>query len=152
MEATGDGSSPNPPDGLDAGQDLSRLLSKVLRIDVDHEDKGKHYRVPADNPFVATPKARPETWAYGFRNPWQMSFDRVTGELWVGDVGWELWEMVYRVERGGNYGWSVMEGPQSIKPAGRLEPAPASTPGLGSADISRYGFLFFRSASLGGLG
>ena len=59
--------------------------------------------------------ARPEVWAYGFRNPWRMSFDRQTGELFVGDVGWELWESVHRVESGGNYGWSAMEGPQPIK-------------------------------------
>ena len=51
-----------------------------------------------------------------------MSFDRQTGELWVGDVGWELWEMVYRIDRGGNYGWSVMEGPQPVRPS--------SSPGL----------------------
>src|SRR5207247_867112 len=51
------------------------LLSSVLRIDVDHEDDGKAYRVPPDNPFVSTPGARPEVWAYGFRNPWRMSFD-----------------------------------------------------------------------------
>ena len=61
-------------------------------------------------------EARPEVWAYGFRNPWRMSFDRQTGELFVGDVGWELWEMVHRVEKGGNYGWAAMEGPQPIKP------------------------------------
>ena len=63
--------------------------------------------------------ARPEVWAYGFRNPWRMSFDRATGDLWVGDVGWELWEMVYHVKRGGNYGWSVMEGRQPVRPEGR---------------------------------
>src|SRR5262249_43020086 len=74
--STGDGTSPNPPDALDTGQDLSDLLSSILRIDVDRADKGKPYAVPPDNPFLKTPKARPEIWAYGFRNPWRMSFDR----------------------------------------------------------------------------
>jgi putative heme-binding domain-containing protein len=126
--STGDGSSPNPPDALDTGQDLTDLLSSILRIDVDHADKGKAYRVPPDNPFLTTPKARPEIWAYGFRNPWQMSFDRATGDLWVGDVGWELWEMAYKVERGGNYGWPVMEGPQPVKPQGKHGPTPILPP------------------------
>ena len=76
---------------------------------------GKNYAVPKDNPFVDTPNFRPEIWCYGLRNPWKMSFDRATGELWVGDIGWELWEMVHRVERGANYGWSVMEGPQPVR-------------------------------------
>jgi putative heme-binding domain-containing protein len=69
------------------------------------------------------PGARPEVWAYGFRNPWRMSFDRQTGELFVGDVGWELWEMVHRIERGGNYGWAAMEGPQPIK-SDQIGPTP----------------------------
>ncbi len=69
-------------------------------------------------------------WAYGFRNPWRMSFDRATGDLWVGDVGWELWEMVYRVKKGGNYGWSIMEGPQPVKPEGKRGPTPISPPNL----------------------
>jgi putative heme-binding domain-containing protein len=128
--STGDGTDPNPPDRLDTGQDLSDLLSSVLRIDVDHEDPGKAYAVPSDNPFVSTPNARPEIWAYGFRNPWRMSFDRPTGDLWVGDVGWELWEMVYRVKKGGNYGWSVMEGPQPVKAEGKRGPTPILPPNL----------------------
>jgi putative heme-binding domain-containing protein len=128
--STGDGSSPNPPDARDTGQDISDLLSSVLRIDVDHQDAGRAYAVPPDNPFVKTPGARPEVWAYGFRNPWRMSFDRATGDLWVGDVGWELWEMIYRVKRGGNYGWAVMEGPQPVKPEGRRGPTPISPPNL----------------------
>jgi uncharacterized repeat protein (TIGR03806 family) len=128
--STGDGSSPNPPDALDTGQDISDLLSSILRIDVDHEDPGKAYAVPKDNPFVKTPGARPEVWAYGFRNPWRMSFDRATGDLWVGDVGWELWEMVYRVQAGGNYGWSVMEGPQPVRPNSRHGPTPILPPAL----------------------
>jgi putative heme-binding domain-containing protein len=126
--STGDGSNPNPPDRHNTGQDLSDLLSSVLRIDVDRADKGRPYAVPPDNPFVKTPNARPEVWAYGFRNPWRMSFDRATGELWVGDVGWELWEMVYRVKKGGNYGWPVMEGPQPVKPEGKRGPTPILPP------------------------
>jgi putative heme-binding domain-containing protein len=126
--STGDAADPNPPDRLDTGQDVSDLLSSILRIDVDHEEGGKPYRVPPDNPFVKTAKARPEIWAYGFRNPWKMSFDRKTGELWVGDVGWELWEMVYRIQRGGNYGWSVMEGRQPVRPNSRRGPTPILPP------------------------
>jgi len=113
--STGDAANPNPPDRHDTGQDISDLLSSVLRIDVNRKDAGLNYAVPPDNPFVGMPKARPEVWAYGFRNPWRMSFDRLTGELFVGDVGWELWELVHRVEKGGNYGWAAMEGPQPIK-------------------------------------
>src|SRR4029079_11329337 len=108
--STGDGAGPNPPDPLKTGQDVSDLLSSVLRIDVDRPAGGKPCRVPDDNPLVNTAGARPEIWAYGFRNPWRMSFDSTTGALWVGDVGWELWEMIYSVERGGNYGWRVTEG------------------------------------------
>lgn len=120
--STGDGSGPNPPDAHNTGQDISDLLSSILRIDVDHpgEPRGVsprvNYSIPKDNPFVALKGARPEVWAYGFRNPWRMSFDTKTGELFVGDVGWELWESVHRVEKGGNYGWSAMEGPQPVKP------------------------------------
>lgn len=126
--STGDAASPNPPDPLNTGQDCSDLLSSVLRIDVDHKDDGKNYAVPKDNPFVGMKNVRPEIWAYGFRNPWRMGFDRKTGDLWVGDVGWELWEMVHKVEKGGNYGWSIMEGPQPIKPAQKIGPTPIRRP------------------------
>src|SRR5439155_4018115 len=98
--STGDAANPNPPDPLNTGQDISDLLSSILRIDVDHKDAGKNYAVPKDNPFIKMKGARPEVWAYGFRNPWRMGFDRQTGELFVGDVGWELWESVHRVEKG----------------------------------------------------
>jgi putative heme-binding domain-containing protein len=125
--STGDAASPNPPDPLKTGQDITDHLSSILRIDVDHKDAGKNYAVPKDNPFVALPGARPEIWSYGFRNPWRMSFDRQTGELLVGDVGWELWELVYRIEKGGNYGWSAMEGPQPIN-ADQEGPTPILPP------------------------
>jgi uncharacterized repeat protein (TIGR03806 family) len=128
--STGDAASPAPPDSKRTGQDISDLLSSILRINVDHVDPGRNYRVPSDNPFVSLPGARPEVWAYGLRNPWRMSFDRKTGDLWVGDVGWELWEMLNRVERGGNYGWSVMEGRQPANPGWPRGPTPILPPTL----------------------
>src|SRR6185312_14204403 len=73
-------------------------------------------------------RARPEVWAYGFRNPWRMSFDQHTGALWVGDVGWELWEMIDRVERGGNYGWSIVEGHQPVLADAKRGPTPILPP------------------------
>ncbi|MEX0641180.1 MAG: PQQ-dependent sugar dehydrogenase [Pirellulales bacterium] len=126
--STGDAAPANPPDTLKTGQDIGDLLSSILRIDVDHADEGKNYRIPPDNPFVGLKRARGEVFAYGLRNPWRMSFDRKTGDLWVGDVGWELWEMLYRVERGGNYGWAVMEGRQSTHPEWPRGPTPILPP------------------------
>ncbi len=126
--STGDARGPNPPDPLNTGQDISDLSSSILRIDVDHKDPGKNYSIPKDNPFVDLKGARPEVWAYGLRNPWRMSFDRKTGNLWVGDVGWELWEMVHKIEKGGNYGWSITEGRQSIKPNQTPGPTPIRPP------------------------
>jgi uncharacterized repeat protein (TIGR03806 family) len=122
--STGDGSSPSPPDSKSTGQDNSDLLASILRIDVDHPGATNAYSIPVDNPFVDAIGSRPEIWAYGFRNPWRMNFDAETGWLWLGDVGWEMWEMIHRVERGGNYGWSIVEGPQSV----RSEVIPGPTP------------------------
>ena len=82
---SGDGTS--DCDEWEAGQDLTRLLAKLLRLDVDRPAEGRLYGIPADNPFLQTAGARAETWAYGFRNPWRMTMDRVTGELWVGENG-----------------------------------------------------------------
>lgn len=126
--STGDGASPSPPDPYDTGQSLDDLKSAILRIDVDRADEGRPYGIPEDNPFVGLEGARPEIWAYGLRNPWKMNFDRVTGDLWLGDVGWESWEMVQRVERGGNHGWSVMEGPLPIRSDIEQGPTPILPP------------------------
>lgn len=126
--STGDGGPANPPDPLKSGQDVSNLLSCILRIDVDHADGDQNYSIPADNPFVDLAGARGEIWAYGLRNPWRMSFDRETGDLWVGDVGWEMWEMLYHVKRGGNYGWAVLEGRQAINPEWPRGPTPILPP------------------------
>jgi uncharacterized repeat protein (TIGR03806 family) len=86
------------------------MTAKVLRIDVHHPDAGRQYSVPQDNPFLATPGARPETWAYGLRNPWRMTVDHQTGHIWVGNNGQDLWEQAYLVRKGDNFGWSVLEG------------------------------------------
>ncbi len=126
--STGDGTPPSPPDALNTGQDISDLLSAILRIDVDDTVGDKNYGIPADNPFLNLEGARPEVWAYGFRNPWRMSFDRKSGDLWVGDVGWEKKEMIYKVRRGGNYGWSVTEGSQPVKPNNPRGPTPILAP------------------------
>lgn len=118
--SAGDSGDATPPDALGTGQSIDDLLASVLRIDVDRRpeptvegEPARPYSIPADNPFVDVPGARGEVWAYGLRNPWRMCFDDA-GRLWVADVGWELWEMIYLVERGGNYGWSIMEGPQPV--------------------------------------
>lgn len=126
--STGDGGPPFPPDPLESGQDLTNVRSSILRIDVDRTSGDKPYAIPANNPFVDLDGARGEVWAYGFRNPWRMSFDPATKALWVGDVGWELWEMVYRVQRGGNYGWSLVEGPQPVYDERTRGPTPILPP------------------------
>jgi glucose/arabinose dehydrogenase len=99
----GDGGKAGDP--FKNGQNTSSLLGKILRLDVN---KGEPYSIPADNPFGN------EVWAYGLRNPWRISFDHVTGDLWIGDVGQNQWEEVDYLPRswgsGANFGWSVMEG------------------------------------------
>lgn len=92
------------------GQDLRTLLGKILRLDVDRQDAGLPYAIPADNPFRGRLDAKPEIWAWGFREPWRFSFDRETGDLWVGDVGQDRVEEVAIVRRGENHGWNVFEG------------------------------------------
>lgn len=126
--STGDAEDPSPPDKLRTGQDVSDLLSSILRIDVRRREGGRPYAIPADNPFVGVARARPEIWCYGLRNPWRMSFDRKTGLLWLGDVGWERWELVFCAERGANFGWSVMEGPDVCLPEARRGPTPIVPP------------------------
>jgi glucose/arabinose dehydrogenase len=117
--STGDGTAGSDPP--QTGQRIDDLLASILRIDVDHPDAPKNYSVPKDNPFVDRPKARPEIWAYGVRNPWRMSYDKPSGQLWVGNNGQDLWEQVWLIQKGGNYGWSVSEGSHPFvvkRPAG----------------------------------
>jgi len=92
------------------GQDMNTLLGKLIRVDVDRTEGGRPYGIPASNPFVNLPEARPEIWACGFREPWRFSFDPLTGDLWVGDVGQDQFEEVTMVRAGENHGWNVYEG------------------------------------------
>ncbi|WP_298860736.1 PQQ-dependent sugar dehydrogenase [uncultured Gimesia sp.] len=157
--STGDGGPASPPDIHNSGQDVSNLLSCVLRIDVnrvgkDRFGKDRLYSIPSDNPFVNEPGARPEIWAFGFRNPWKMCFHPENGDLWVGDVGWELWELVYRVEKGGNYGWSIREGRQPVKPGMKIGPTPILPPTVEHSHRearSITGGYFYGSSRLKGL-
>ena len=99
---SGDGTSLMDLDNV--GQDLTSLKSKVLRLDVDRAVPGKGYVVPPDNPFVGMPNIRPETWAYGLRNPWRITNDLESGQIWVGDNGQDLREFARLLKRGANYG------------------------------------------------
>ena len=114
--ALGDGGSAGDPN--DNGQRLDTLLGKLLRLDVSVTGT---YSVPAGNPFVGRPGARPEIWSYGLRNPWRFSFDRATGDLYIADVGQNSFEEVDFAPAsstgGENYGWRLMEGRACFRPA-----------------------------------
>jgi len=115
----GDGGSGGDPE--ERAQNVNSLLGKMLRIDVNGTANGKQYRIPSSNPYVGQ-TGLDEIFAIGLRNPWRWSFDRLTGDLWIGDVGQGKWEEVDRSTaasgggRGVNYGWDVMEGRHCFEP------------------------------------
>lgn len=118
--ATGDGGSGGDPFGN--GQRLTTHLGKVLRLDVDGADGARPYRIPADNPFATSPDGpddpRPEIWHWGLRNPWRFTFDRATGDLYLGDVGQGRYEEIdYTPHRPAvNWGWDDREGAHCFTP------------------------------------
>ena len=123
----GDGGSAGDP--LGSGQNLGTLLGKLLRIYVDRTEP---YAIPADNPFAGSAGARPEIWAFGLRNPWRFAFDRVSGDLLIGDVGQGAVEEIDAEpapRRGGqNYGWNVTEGSRCFDPAAGCSQAGITLP------------------------
>lgn len=116
----GDGGGGGDPDGN--GQNTETLMGAIVRVDVHG---GSPYGIPAGNEFESNPVCTggsgvlpcPEIYAWGLRNPWRFSFDTVTSNLWVGDVGQDNWEEIDVIERGGNYGWNVREGAHCFSPA-----------------------------------
>lgn len=109
--ASGDGGSGGDPGNR--SQNINTLLGKLLRIDVDNPSGGNNYGIPADNPFAGAIPGSDEIWAYGLRNPWRFSFDVLTNELWIADVGQNAVEEINKVsatEAGLNYGWRCYEG------------------------------------------
>ncbi len=124
----GDGGDPQ-----NRAQDPRQLLGKMLRIDVNRAAGGRPYAIPRTNPYRRG-GGRPEIWALGLRNPWRFSFDRATGDLWIGDVGQQELEEIDRVRRGTggllNFGWDAFEGRAAF------EPKP--TPGRLIRPVSQY--------------
>ncbi|MCA9011216.1 MAG: PQQ-dependent sugar dehydrogenase [Planctomycetaceae bacterium] len=124
--SAGDGTSDS--DAKHAGQDLTTIPGSMIRIDVDHPANDMPYSVPPDNPFLDVKEARPEIWAYGFRNPWRICVDAQTGDLWAGINGQDLWETAQVVRRGENYGWSITEGSHPFQPNRKHGPTPIVAP------------------------
>jgi glucose/arabinose dehydrogenase len=140
---TGDGGSANDPGSR--AQNINELLGKILRIDVDHSSGGSPYSSPPDNPFFGQVTGRDEIFAFGLRNPWRFSFDRVTDELYAGDVGQGAREEIDIITRGGNYGWRVFEGTSCTN----NDPALCSAGGF-TGPIAEYGHNGGRCSITGG--
>lgn len=130
------------------GQNLTTLLGKILRIDVDSKSP---YAIPKDNPFATSTTIKPEIWAYGLRNPWRFSFDRKTGLLFCADVGQNEWEEIDIIKKGKNYGWRVMEGNHCYEPETNCNPEkyePAIAEYDHSKGISVTGGYVYRGKSI----
>ena len=146
--STGDGGG-NGDTGNHA-QDLTSLLGKILRINVNGTTATTQYTIPASNPFVGV-AGRDEIWMYGLRNPWRWSFDRSTGDIWIGDVGQMTWEEIDRAPKtssgagpGTNWGWHILEGTHCFNPATGCDPTGTTAP------LLEYEHLNGRCAVVGG--
>jgi glucose/arabinose dehydrogenase len=145
----GDGGGAGDPSGN--AQNLNVLLGKILRIDPTPSG-GRQYTIPADNPFANQAGKRGEIWMYGLRNPWRFSFDRVTHDLWIGDVGQELYEEIDHAapgQKGTNWGWNLREGLHpyngGAKPPGAQDPVVEKSHADGYCAIIG-GFVYHSSA------
>jgi glucose/arabinose dehydrogenase len=148
----GDGGSAGDP--FNNGQSLGTLLGKMLRID-PRPTGGRPYGIPEDNPFAGRKGARPEIWSLGLRNPWRWSFDRETGDLWIGDVGQNAREEIdfqpASSSGGENYGWDGFEGTQEFEPPtpeGTVRPVYDYPQDLGASVIGGY---VYRGSAIPGL-
>lgn len=149
----GDGGGSGDPQGN--GQLRTTLLGKILRLDVAGP---ADYTIPADNPHAGSTSQRPEIWSYGLRNPWRFSFDRETGDLYIGDVGQDSWEevnVVTAASGGGrdvNFGWDVMEGRHCHQPSSGCDMAGLTQPvfeyGHGGGGCSVAGGFVYRGAAI----
>lgn len=152
----GDGGSAGDPE--DRAQDLSTLLGKMLRID-PRPSGGQPYGIPPDNPFVGQAGARPEIWSFGLRNPWRYSFDRATGDLWIGDVGQRAIEEIDLVTaasgggRSANFGWNAFEGTRRFDEGAEAPGAvaPVHEYGHGQGECAVTAGYVYRGAALPGL-
>ncbi len=151
----GDGGSGGDPQNN--AQNRTKLLGKILRIDVNDTTATTHYVVPPDNPYADDISGlKKEIWAYGFRNPWRYSFDSVTGRLWAGDVGQDLVEEIDIVGKGKNYGWRIMEGTRCYNPPNGCDTTGLTLPvkeylhPVGSAVIGGYVYRGYRRPDLMG--
>jgi glucose/arabinose dehydrogenase len=127
--SSGDGGSGGDPQNN--SQNINNLLGKILRVNVDATTASQNYSIPSDNPFVGNPAARGEIWAYGLRNPWKFSFDRINGDLWIGDVGQGDYEEINRAPSsaaGVNYGWRCYEANSPYDTADCSDPASYTFP------------------------
>ena len=151
----GDGDPQEDPKGY--SQSGQSFLGKILRLDVDKVPSDRPYGIPADNPFIERDAWRPEIWAVGFREPWRFSFDRKTGELWLGDVGQVRFEEILIARSSENHGWNVREGWAGFKETYRregetyAEPLLAYSRHVGGSVTGGYVYRGTRSPSFQGV-